>query len=333
MDMDVRRDLRSAVAPFESPFAVASLVQFLSTLLLYVGCCALMYRSLSISYALTLALAFPAAAFLTRLFIIQHDCGHGSFFRSERANTLVGRICSVITLAPYDSWRRQHALHHANWNNLDRRESGTDIYSAWLTVREFRALSPWRRFLHRAVRHPLIAHGLLPPAIFLILYRVPFDTPKHWRRERRSVHATNAAIAAAVIALGWFLGFGAVAAVQLPIVVVSTVAGVWLFGIQHRFDAAQYFREAEWSFAQASLQGSSYLKLPRLLQWSSGNIGFHHIHHLAPRVPNYRLESCYRSNPLLQAEPPLTLRRALRSIALALWDERQQKFVAFADAK
>jgi omega-6 fatty acid desaturase (delta-12 desaturase) len=332
MDNTLRHELRSAVAPFERPVAATSVVQFVSTLALYVGCCALMYWSLSLSYAVTLALAFPAAAFLIRLFIVQHDCGHGSFFLSQRANTVVGRICSVFTLAPYASWRRQHAAHHANWNNLDRRESGADIYSSWLTVKEFRALSRWRRLMHRVALHPLVAHGVLPPAIFLLLYRAPFDTPKSWTRERRSVYATNLAIAAIVLPLVWTLSLGAVIAVQLPIVVITTVFGVWLFGVQHRFDSARYYRQADWSFAGASLHGSSYLKLPRVLQWATGNIGFHHIHHLAPRIPNYRLESCYRANAVLRSEAPLTIGRALRSLGLALWDERQQKFVRFSDA-
>jgi hypothetical protein len=226
MDNTLRHELRSAVAPFERPVAATSVVQFVSTLALYVGCCALMYWSLSLSYAVTLALAFPAAAFLIRLFIVQHDCGHGSFFLSQRANTVVGRICSVFTLAPYASWRRQHAAHHANWNNLDRRESGADIYSSWLTVKEFRALSRWRRLMHRVALHPLVAHGVLPPAIFLLLYRAPFDTPKSWTRERRSVYATNLAIAAIVLPLVWTLSLGAVIAVQLPIVAVRRSASL-----------------------------------------------------------------------------------------------------------
>lgn len=325
-------DLRAAVAPFESPKLAMSVFQFASSLGLYIVTCALMYRSLSLSYWLTLALAFPAGALLIRVFIIQHDCGHGSFFVSPRANRLVGTICSVFSLAPYDNWRRQHAAHHANWNNLDRRESGADIYSACLTVAEFQALTPWQRLLHRIPRHPLMAHGVLPPLIFLVLYRVAFDTPKSWLRERYSVYFTNLAITVVFVGLGLWQGFGAVLAVQIPIVVVTTIVGVWLFAVQHRFDAARYFRQPEWSFSGAALEGTSYLKLPKVFQWLTGNIGFHHIHHLSPRVPNYRLESCHRASEVLRREPPLTVRRALGSIGLALWDERQHKFVRFGDA-
>lgn len=289
-----------------------------------------MYWSVQVSALLTLFLAIPTGALLVRVFIIQHDCGHGSFFGSPRANHAVGMLCSVLTLTPYANWRRQHAGHHRVWNNLDRRESGSDFYSACLTVDEYRALTPWRRFLYRLPRHPLVAHILIPPFVFLVLYRLPFDTPKSWVRERWSVHGTNIAIAALLILLGLAFGFRAVLLVQIPVVIVASIIGVWLFAVQHRFEHARWTRQAEWSFTMAALKGSSYLKLPKILQWFTGNIGFHAVHHLAPRVPNYRLESCYRLNPVLQREPPLELGEALRSMTLALWDEARQKLVSFS---
>ena len=328
-----RTALRAAVAPFETPSAGLAAWQIATSLGLYVATVVAMYWSLSVSYWLTLALAFPAAAFLVRTFIVQHDCGHGSFFAARRANDIVGRICGVLTLAPYQNWRRQHSQHHANWNNLDRRESGADIYSSCLTVDEYRALTPWARFVYRLPRHPLIAHVILPPLVFLLLYRVPFDTPKAWTAERRSVWATNLAIVAIVVGLGLMLGFDSVLLVQLPIVIVTTIVGVWLFSVQHRYDDAHWLRKEAWSFQAASLEGSSYLKLPRLLQWATGNIGFHHIHHLAPRVPNYRLEACYRSAPILAAQKPLTLARAFHASRLTLWDEAAQKLIRFRDAR
>jgi acyl-lipid omega-6 desaturase (Delta-12 desaturase) len=332
MDSGTRTALRAAVAPFEISSVGRAAFQLATSLGLYMATVALMYWSLGVSYWLTLALSPIAAGLLIRTFIVQHDCGHGSFLSSPRANDMVGRILGVFTLAPYQNWRRQHSQHHANWNNLDRRESGADIYSACLTVAEYNARSPWQRFLYRLPRHPLIAHLALPPLVFLVLYRVPFDTPKDWTRERRSVWGTNLMIAAWVVALGLLFGFKAVLLVHLPIVTVTTVVGVWLFSVQHRFDDAHWLRQPEWSFQAAAMKGSSYLKLPKILQWLTGNIGFHHIHHLAPRVPNYRLEACYRSASVLREDPPLTIARALGASSLTLWDETSQKLVRFRDA-
>jgi len=290
-----------------------------------------MYWSLGISYWLTLALALPAAGFLVRTFIVQHDCGHGSFFGSKRANDMLGSVLGVLTLAPYGNWRRQHAQHHANWNNLDRREHGADIYTACLTVEEYRSRSSFRRLLYRLPRQPLLAHFVFPPLVFLLLYRFPFDTPRAWAGERRSVWATNAAIAGSVLLLGTMLGFGAVALVQLPIVAITTIAGVWLFSVQHRFETARWLRADQWNFQLAALSGSSYLELPRWLQWMTGNIGFHHIHHLAPRIPNYRLEDCYRGAAVMRQVTPLKFRTALRASTLTLWDEATQRLVRFSD--
>lgn len=317
--------------PFETPVLGRSLFQIATSIGLFVAVCAAMYWSLNVSYALTLLLALPAGGLLVRVFIVQHDCGHGSFFVSRRANDLVGMVCSLFTLTPYANWRRQHAGHHVHWNNLDKRQSGQDIYSVCLTVKEYRALTPLRRFLYRAPRHPLIAHILLPPLIFLVLYRVPFDTPKSWNRERLAVYATDAALAATILALGFTIGFRALVMVQLPVMIVTSIVGVWLFAVQHRFDPALWARQKEWNFADAALEGSSYLKLPRLLQWLTGNIGFHNVHHLATRIPNYRLESCYRANPAFQDKGMVTLRTAMKSLRLTLWDEEGRRLVRFRD--
>jgi acyl-lipid omega-6 desaturase (Delta-12 desaturase) len=290
-----------------------------------------MYWSLHLSYYLTLFLALPTGALLVRVFIVQHDCGHGSFFASRRANDLTGIACSLLTLTPYTNWRRQHAGHHANWNNLDRRLSGHDIYSACLTVREYQGLGFWHRMFYRTVRHPLIAHILIPPFIFLVLYRVPFDTPKNWGRERLAVYGTDLALMGLIGALSLVIGFRAVLLVQLPVMIVTSILGVGLFAVQHRFEESLWARQPKWCFADAALRGSSYLKLPRILQWFTGNIGFHNVHHLAPRVPNYRLESCYRAHSAFQNNPDISILDALRAIRLTLWDEEQNKLIKFCD--
>lgn len=325
--------LRAAVAPFAVPSTASAALQLLTSVGLYIAVLGLMYWSLSISWWVTLCLAIPAAGLLVRIFIVQHDCGHGSFVGSPRANNIIGAICGVLTLVPYRNWRRQHAQHHSNWNNLDRRESGADFYSACLTVDEYRARSRSQRFFHRLLRHPLVAHVAIPPLVFLLLYRLPFDTPKHWTAERWSVYLTNASIGALVVALGLVCGFRAELIVQMPITIVATIVGVWLFSVQHRFDTSRWLRQSEWNFQTASMESSSYLKLPRPLQWFTGNIGFHHIHHLAPRVPNYRLEACHRASAMLHTETPLTLKRALGAWNLVLWDEVRQKLVRFRDAQ
>jgi acyl-lipid omega-6 desaturase (Delta-12 desaturase) len=327
------RQLLSAVGRFRGPVLWKSIWQSASTLIAFVAVCALMYASVAVSYWLTLGIAVLAAGLVVRIFIIQHDCGHGSFFRSRRANDILGLVCSVITLTPYAHWRRQHAGHHAHWNNLDNRPNRADIYSSCMTVAEYRALAPLRRFLHRCALHPLVSAVVLPPLVFLLLYRVPFDTPKGWTHERRAVHGTNLAIAALIAVLGLLVGFERVLVVQLPIMVIASIVGVWIFSVQHRFEATLWQRQPQWSFASASLRGSSYLRLPRVLQWFTGNIGFHHVHHLNPHVPNYRLEACHRAIPALQRVPTLGIGSGIRSLSCALWDEDRGQMVSFRSVR
>ncbi len=323
-----RRALLAALAPFQAASSARSMLQLGINLVGYAGLVGLMYLSLGVSVWLTLALALPAAGLVVRLFIVQHDCGHGSYFRSRPMNEAVGWLCSLATFTPYDNWRRQHAGHHAVWNNLDERQDA-DMYSSCLTVAEYESLTPRRQWLYRAVRHPLVAQILVPPVLFLLLYRVPFDTPRAWRKERRGVHLTNLALFAMLTALILLLGLGPVLLVQLPIMVVASIAGVWLFSVQHRFEDSQWARQAEWSALDASLHGSSLLRLPRVLQWFTGNIGFHHVHHLSPRVPNYRLQACHDSTPGLQDVTTMTFRQALRAPSFALWDEARGRMVPF----
>jgi omega-6 fatty acid desaturase (delta-12 desaturase) len=324
--------LLPAVARFRGPVLRQSVWQCSSTLGAYIAVSAAMYASVAISYWLTLGFAFLAAGLVVRIFIIQHDCGHRSFFRSRRANNALGMVCSIVTMAPYAHWRRQHAGHHAHWNNLDRRYSGLDIYSSCMTVAEYRALSRPRRFVLRSAHHPLVSAILLPPLIFFLLYRVPFDTPKAWRHERRAVYATDLAIAATFTGLGLLFGFERVLAVHAPVMVVASIVGVWIFSVQHRFEGTLWLRQNHWTFESASLRGSSYLRLPRILQWFTGNIGFHHVHHLNPHVPNYRLEACHRAIPALQQVPTLGIRSGMRALTFALWDEQCGRMVSFRTA-
>jgi omega-6 fatty acid desaturase (delta-12 desaturase) len=324
--------LRRVVAPFQGPVIRESLSQLATSFGGFFAVCAAMYVAVDISFWIALALAPLAAGFLVRIFIIQHDCGHFSFFRSRRANDAVGFACSLLTMTPYVSWRRQHAGHHGIWNDLDRRQSGADIYSSCLTVAEYRALSPGQRWWHRTTRHPLVANVLLPPLVFLVLYRFPFDTPKDRKRERRAVYVTDLALLGGLGALGVAVGFDRVVAVQLPVITVASIIGVWLFSVQHRFEETWWVRHDQWRFKDASLLGSSYLRLPRVLQWFTGNIGFHHVHHLNPRVPNYRLQDCHERIAPLCRIPVLSLRDGLRASRFILWDEDRQRMVTFRDA-
>lgn len=327
-----KMDLRVAAAGFQSPLLIDSLAQVASSFGGFICACAAMYLTIGVSSWLTMVSALVAAGFLVRIFIIQHDCGHGSFFKSRRANYAVGLLCSLLTLTPYETWRRQHAGHHGVWNDLDRRLGGVDIYSSCLTVTEYRALNPWHRRWYRLTRHPLVANVLLPPLIFLVLYRLPFDTPKAWQRERRAVYMTNFAIVTMIGGLGLLVGFDRVAAVQLPVLVLASIIGVWLFSVQHGFERTFWVRHNEWRFSDAALRGSSHLRLPSLLQWFTGNIGLHHIHHLNPRIPNYRLQECHDANPMLQTAPVLTLWSGLRQARFTLWDEELGRMVPFKSA-
>ncbi len=317
-----RRRLVAGTRAFQSGSPLRSACQLASTVGMFLALNALMYGLAERGEAwLVLALAAPAACLLVRLFIIQHDCGHGSFFRSRRLNDWLGRFCSVFTVTPYAFWRRQHGSHHGCFNNLDRREPGIDLYSTCTTVAEFEALSPRRRTLFRLLHHPLVAQVLVPPFVFLVLYRFPFDAPSSWRRERSSVQATNIVLLVVLATLIFAFGIRRVMLVQLPIIALTSIIGAWLFTVQHRFEAAQWHRQDRWNPVQAALEGSSYLKLPRLLQWCTGSIGFHHVHHLAPRVPNYRLQACHQAQPGLAAVTTLSLREALSAPGYLLWDE------------
>ena len=324
------RSLLRRAATFQSPVLAHSIWQFASTGAAYAALLVVMYLAYHVSVWLSLALVPLAAGLVVRLFIIQHDCGHGAFFQSRRANLVVGILCSLATLTPFTNWRRHHAQHHAMWNNLDKRDMTTDIYSTCLTVQEYEAMSPSKRWFARTVRHPLIAHLIIPPIVFLVLYRVPFETPRAWVGERRAVYLTNALIAIGLVAMILPLGLWPVLLIQVPVVAVAAIIGVWLFSIQHRFEEAHWAHNSDWSAITAAIRGSSFLKLPAVLRWFSGNIGYHHVHHLVPRVPNYRLRACHEAcEELFGTARVLTLREALLAPSYALYDESLGRMVQF----
>jgi acyl-lipid omega-6 desaturase (Delta-12 desaturase) len=325
--MPSQQGLKADLARFRAPILSQSLFQIVTSLGGFLAASAAMYLLLPISYWLALPLIPIAAGFLVRVFIIQHDCGHFAFFRSRRANNAVGFLCSLFTLTPYLSWRRQHAGHHGIWNDLDRRQSGADIYSTCLTVAEYRAMGPWQQRWFRLTRHPFVTNLLLPPVVFLLVYRIPFDMPKAWRRERRAVQWTNAAIAALVIGVGFLVGFEALLLVQLPIMIAASIIGVWLFSVQHRGENVRWAGSGEWNATRAALESSTFLRLPPFLRWFTGNIGFHHVHHLEPRVPNYRLRACHESHQHLRQVRALSIGDAFRSMRFLLWDGEAQAMI------
>lgn len=290
----------------------------------------LAWLALSVSALLTLAIAVPASGFLLRLFMIQHDCGHSAFFRRRSINDWVGRALGVLTLTPYDVWKRSHAIHHATTGNLDRRGYG-DIIT--LTVSEYQARPLWRRLLYRLYRSPLVMFGIGPTYVFLVQHRLPLGFMTAGWRYWVSSMATNAAIGAMVGMLIYFIGLGSFLIVHLPILLLASSMGVWLFYIQHQFEDTVWATGQEWDFHDAALNGSSHYDLPAVLRWFTANIGMHHVHHLCSRIPYYRLPSVLTDYPELAGVTRLTLTQSLASVRLRLWDEAQQKLVSFSEAR
>jgi omega-6 fatty acid desaturase (delta-12 desaturase) len=274
-------------------------------------------------------LAVPAGVLLVRLFAIQHDCGHGSFFKSRRANDLVGWLIGVLTLTPYGAWRKSHAIHHATSGNLDRRGIG-DVDT--LTVREYQSRSGWRRLGYRLYRQPLITFGLGPAYLFLLRHRIPTGTLRD-RRTWLSAISTNVAIAIVIAAMVPAVGLGPFLAGYLPVVLLGASIGVWLFYIQHQFEDTYWEAGAHWDFRSAAMEGCSFYDLPRALHWLTGHLGLHHIHHLSSKIPNYRLRDCFEQSPVFWSGKRLTLWSSLRCARLALWDEEQRKLVPFRAAR
>ena len=287
-----------------------------------------MWATLDLGYWFCLLLAVPAAGFLVRLFMIQHDCGHGSFFHHRLANDWVGRVIGVLTLTPYDFWRRTHAIHHASSGNLDRRGIG-DIDT--LTVQEYLALSRWGRLRYRLYRHPIVMFGVGPAYLFILQHRLPIGVMREGWQPWLSTMATNAAIAALVAIIIWFIGVESFLLVHLPIALLAASIGVWLFYVQHQFEDTFWAKDRAWNLHAAALLGSSHYDLPGILRWFTANIGVHHVHHLCSRIPYYRLPDVLREHPELVATGRLTLLESFRCVRLVLWDEGGRRLISFRD--
>lgn len=315
--------IRQILARYQQPDLWRSLWQLANSVGPYLLLWYLMVLSLKVSYLLTLALAVLAAGFMVRVFIIFHDCGHGSFFKSRRLNDAVGVLTGLLVFTPYQHWRHDHAIHHATAGDLDRRGVG-DVQT--LTVAEYRSLPWWRRAVYRISRQPLIMFTIGSFLVFALFHRFP--RPHAGKRERWSVYYTDLALVGLIAGMVYWIGWQAYLLIQIPVLAMATSAGVWLFYVQHNFDGAYWEHHDKWDFFKAGMYGSSFYKLPGILQWFTGNIGFHHIHHLSARIPNYLLPRCYRENPVLQVRP-LTLLTSLRSLHLRLWDEETGRMVGF----
>ncbi|MEJ2539274.1 MAG: fatty acid desaturase [Gemmatimonadota bacterium] len=320
------RKFNALVAPYLGADDRRSLIQLLMSAVPFVGLWYLTWRSLEVSYVLALVLAVPTAGFLMRLFMIQHDCGHGSFFTSRRARDAVGFCIGVLTLTPYQYWRKTHAYHHAHSGDLDFRGFG-DIET--LTVAEYRGRAPMARLAYRVYRHPLVLFGIGPLFHFVIKHRYPWDIPRSWTQAWKSVWATNLALVALVGGIVALIGWKDFLLVHLPVTAISCSAGVWLFYVQHQFEETYWHRHEEWDYFDAALEGSSHLVLPRPLQWITANIGIHHVHHLNSRIPNYRLQECMDAIPEFQQVTRITVRDSIRLARLTLWDEHALELISF----
>jgi acyl-lipid omega-6 desaturase (Delta-12 desaturase) len=322
------KTLTKQVASFEKATTKESVWQLINTIVPFIILWILAYQSLSISYLLALVPIVIAAGYLTRIFIIFHDCTHSSFFKSRRANRVVGTIMGVLTLFPFDQWGHDHSVHHATSGNLDKRGTG-DIWT--LTVDEYREAPLKLRLAYRFYRNPFVMFGLGPIYVFLLKNR--FNRKGARKKERMNTYLVNVIIALVVAVLCLLAGWQSFLLVQGSIFMISGAAGIWLFYVQHTFEDSYFEEDKEWEYVKAAVEGSSFYKLPKVIQFLTGNIGYHHIHHLSPRVPNYRLEEIHNNIPELQHVPTISLTTSLKSLRFRLWDEERKNFVSFKDVK
>ena len=328
-DVTHSRDWVKTLAQYREPRNTRSMFELGVTLGPFLILWALAWYALSISPWLTLAISICNAAFLLRLFTIQHDCGHGSFFRNRSANDWIGRVIGVLTLTPYDVWRRSHSIHHNSAGNLGRRGIG-DIYT--MTVREYKELSLAKRLQYRLYRHPVFLFGMVPSYLFFLQNRLPLgmmNVAKYWV----SAMSTNVAILVALVIIGYFGGFMPILLIFVPSTLLAATAGMWLFYVQHQFETTHWATDEEWDLHDAALEGSSHYVMPSVLQWISANIGIHHVHHLYSRIPFYRLPEVLKEHSILAQSNRLTIRESLSSARLHLWDEDSKRLLSFAQAK
>jgi omega-6 fatty acid desaturase (delta-12 desaturase) len=316
--------LKSVIERFRQPSQSRAIWQLINTLTPYLFLWILMARVITVSYWLILPLALLAAGLRVRIFIFMHDCGHGSFMRSRRANTAVGWLTGLLTYTPYHHWTWQHAIHHRTSGDLERRGTG-DVWT--MTVVEYLNAPLWRRCAYRLLRNPVALFAIAPTVQFVVRERFP--SARAGRRERLSVWVTNLALLLMAIGLSRLIGIKSWFLIEVTMMLLAGGAGVWLFYVQHQFADAYWTRHDEWDYTEAALKGSSFYKLPAVLRWFSGNIGFHHIHHLSPQIPNYHLQRCHNAEPLFGSAPTLTLGASLRSATLRLWDEQRQRLIGF----
>lgn len=324
------RDWASILSRYREPSPRRSVFELAITSGAFVLTWIVMWATLGFGYWLTLLMAVPAAGFLLRLFMIQHDCGHGTLFRNRSANDWIGRAIGTLTLTPYDFWRRSHNIHHASSGNLQQRGIG-DIDT--LTVGEYLALPKWQRLRYRLYRHPLVMFGLGPAYLFLLRHRLPVGLMHKGWRPWVSIMATNVAIAVLAGAMIWLIGLGPFLLVHVPITLVAASIGVWLFYVQHQFEETSWANASAWNLHEAALHGSSHYDLPSVLRWFTANIGIHHVHHLCSRVPFYRLPQVLRDHPELAKIGRLTLIESLRCARFALWDEKRLRLISFRELR
>ena len=321
------RDWVKILAKYREPDLFRSVLELSITIVAYVGLWVVAWMALSVSYWLTLAISVPAAAFLVRLFLVQHDCGHDAFFKNRRVNQWVGRVMGVLTLTPYAVWQKAHAMHHASTGNLDKRGIG-DIDT--LTVEEYKALSTFKRIAYRIYRHPLILFVIGPAYMFILDNRIPTKLLRKEGRYWMSAMGTNLAVLILAGVVIYFIGLVPFLMVQLPITIFAASLGVWMFYVQHQFEETVWEESADWNVHEAALNGSSYYDLPKWLAWTTGNIGIHHVHHLYSKIAFYRLPQVLRDYPELIDVHRITIPESFATIKLRLWDEKQKKLVPFA---
>ncbi|MGG5254121.1 fatty acid desaturase [Neobacillus sp. SM06] len=328
MSIQKMKELKKQIAPYEKSTTKASIWQLINTFVPFFLLWFLAYKSLAVSYVLTLLLTVIAAGFLVRIFIIFHDCCHHSFFKNRSLNRVLGTLTGVLTLFPYDQWAHDHSVHHATSSNLDKRGTG-DLWI--LTVEEYTTSPLIKKIGYRMYRNPFVMFGLGPIYQFLIKNR--FNRKGARKEERMNTYVTNGLIVILFGSLSWLIGWQNFLLIQGPIFFISGAAGIWLFYVQHTFEDSYFEEDANWEYVKAAVEGSSFYKLPKLLQWLTGNIGYHHVHHLSPRIPNYLLETAHNRTADLQNVPTVTLATSWKSLQFHLWDEKNKKFVGYKDAK
>jgi omega-6 fatty acid desaturase (delta-12 desaturase) len=314
------------VMDYSKPRLSRSIWQIINSVGPYLLLWVIMVQVNKISPWLMIPFIILAAGFLVRIFIIFHDCGHGSFFQSKKLNVIVGKALGIMALTPYYKWTESHLKHHQTVGNLDDRGDG-DVWT--VTVEEYQSMTPRQKIFYRIFRHPIFLLGFAGPMNFLVYSR--FTRKSFTKRQKRNVYFTNLMLLLLAVGVSLWIGWQTFLLIQLPVMYLAGMAGIYLFYLQHQYDDVIWVRKGDWDYKKMALEGSSFFKLPVLLRWFSGNIGFHHIHHLGPKIPNYNLPKCYEENPLFQEVEPITFFKSFQSLKLRLWDEKNERIVTFQE--